>query len=187
MNFCASFTRPLRDLYRNIPKYAYEKQREKERERGWWKKGDKRERERKRGWWRLCENMQTRATSLEASGAVWITTPPHIIVPSFWKGRGWKLIRRVQSEAKKRVGEKKRKKYRDDIASILGSCVKRDDFFLPLFSFFVQVEERLARDGGDEITTKGKGWRVCFTTSRFQNDTVPQGGLRLRWHCLDVF
>lgn len=188
----AAFDEFLRFIYatiaRFIPKYTEicVREAEREREREGLEKG-RQEREKKRGWWRLCENMQTRATSLEASGAVWITTPPHIIVPSFWKGRGWKLIRRVQSEAKKRVGEKKRKKYRDDIASILGSCVKRDDFFLPLFSFFVQVEERLARDGGDEITTKGKGWRVCFTTSRFQNDTVPQGGLRLRWHCLDVF
>lgn len=59
MNFCASFTRPLRDLYRNIPKYAYEKQREKERERGW-KKGDKREREREadEGCVKICKRVQ---------------------------------------------------------------------------------------------------------------------------------
>lgn len=137
----AAFDEFLRFIYatiaRFIPKYTEicVREAEREREREGLEKG-RQERERKRGWWRLCENMQTRATSLEASGAVWITTPPHIIVPSFWKRRGWKLIRRVQSEAKKRVGEKKRKKYRDDIASILGSCVKRDDFFLPpLFLF----------------------------------------------------
>lgn len=57
----------------------------------------------------ICKRVQP---SLGAS-AVWITTPPHIIVPLVsWGegGRGWKLIRRAQSGAKKRVDEKKKKK-----------------------------------------------------------------------------
>lgn len=187
MNFCASFTRPLRDLYRNIPKYAYEKQREKERERGW-KKGDKREREREReadeGCVKICKRVQR---PLRHRG-LYELRPRHILLFLVsGRGGGENSFDAYKARLKSESAKKKRKKYRDDIASILGSCVKRDDFFLPLFSFFVQVEERLARDGGDEITTKGKGWRVCFTTSRFQNDTVPQGGLRLRWHCLDMF
>lgn len=115
---------------------------------------------------KICKRVQH---PLGASGAVWITTPPHIIVPSFW--RGWKLIRRVQSEAKKRVDEKKEKKKRkiSRRSCPLNSAIQLDHFFS--FSFF--VEESIDKGVGKEA--------VCFATSRSQNDAVPQGGLRLRW------
>ena len=118
---------------------------------------------------KICKRVQR---PLGASGAVWITTPPHIIVPSFW--RGWKLIRRIQSEAKKRVDEKRKKKKRkiSPRSCLLNSAIQLDHFFF-LF-LFVQVEER--RD----YRQRGKE-AVCFATSRSQNDAVPQGGLRLRW------
>lgn len=99
-----------------------------------------REREREEadeGCVKICKRVQR---PLGASGAVWITTPPHIIVPSFW--RGWKLIRRVQSEAKKRVDEKRKKKKRkiSRRSCLLNSAIQLDHFFF-LF-LFVQVEER---------------------------------------------
>lgn len=155
MNFCASFTRPLRDLYRK--KMCTEtcvQEAERERE------------EADEGCVKICKRVQR---PLGASGAVWITTPPHIIVPSFW--RGWKLIRRVQSEAKKRVDEKRKKKKRkiSRRSCLLNSAIQLDHFFS--FSFF--VEESIDKGVGKEA--------VCFATSRSQNDAVPQGGLRLRW------
>lgn len=115
---------------------------------------------------KICKRVQH---PLGASGAVWITTPPHIIVPSFW--RGWKLIRRVQSEAKKRVDEKRKKKKRkiSRRSCLLNSAIQLDHFF----SFFFFVEESIDKGVGKEA--------VCFATSRSQNDAVPQGGLRLRW------
>lgn len=108
-----------------VPKHVYKKQRK--RERG--------------GWWRLRENMQTRATSLGGIGGCMNYDPAtYIIVPSFW--RGWKLIRRVQSEAKKRVDEKRKKKKRkiSRRSCLLNSAIQLDHFFF-LF-LFVQVEER---------------------------------------------
>ena len=162
----AAFDEFLRFIYATIARFIPKKNvyrnmctRSRERERG--------------GWWRLRENMQTRATSLGGIGGCMNYDPAtYIIVPSFW--RGWKLIRRVQSEAKKRVDEKRKKKKRkiSRRSCLLNSAIQLDHFFF-LF-LFVQVEER--RD----YRQRGKE-AVCFATSRSQNDAVPQGGLRLRW------
>lgn len=178
MNFCASFTRPLRDLYRNIPKYAYEKQREKERERGW-KKGDKREREREadEGCVKICKRVQR---PLRHRG-LYELRPRHILLFLVsGRGGGENSFDAYKARLKSESAKKKEKNTATISPRSWDPALNAMIFFSPPFSFFVQVEERLARDGGDEITTKGKGWRVCFTTSRFQNDTVPQGGLRLR-------
>lgn len=141
---------PKKNVYRNMCTRSREREREEADE----------------GCVKICKRVQR---PLGASGAVWITTPPHIIVPSFW--RGWKLIRRVQSEAKKRVDEKRKKKKRkiSRRSCLLNSAIQLDHFFS--FSFF--VEESIDKGVGKEA--------VCFATSRSQNDAVPQGGLRLRW------